>query len=234
VRSSTRASDGEQAARDPTQLSRCQGIFPRYKDDGGLGRTQGAAVDCQAWRWSSRSRTQLGIASKEDSERYGIAEFNQSAGESVFEFLEEWTADGADRLWIDLERRLQDASTPRHRSRYGWARGRYGTAGSSSRATRSFPTAPATRRRCHRTRCRWATRTSSIVGVRDVPVLEPRGARRKGIAAVWTRRRGRLVSNAAVAVDQALPLRVRARRAVRPPCSPGARRARDSARGRRC
>ena len=78
-------------------------IFPRYKTMRGYSVERKGGWDCHGLPVEIEVEKQLGITSKEDIERYGIAEFNARCRESVFTFLEEW-----DRLterigfWIDL------------------------------------------------------------------------------------------------------------------------------------
>ena len=79
-------------------------IFPRYSTMRGYSVERKGGWDCHGLPVEIAVEEKLGFKSKEDIERYGIAEFNQQCRESVFEFLEDW-----DRLterigfWVDLE-----------------------------------------------------------------------------------------------------------------------------------
>ena len=63
-----------------------------------------AGWDCHGLPVELEVERQLGIRSKEEIERYGIAEFNQQCRESVFSYVEEWNR-LTERIgfWIDLE-----------------------------------------------------------------------------------------------------------------------------------
>src|SRR6266852_1170139 len=65
-------------------------VFPRYKTMCGYSVDRKGGWDCHGLPVEIEVEKQLGIASKEDIERYGIAEFNQRCRESVFEVLVEW------------------------------------------------------------------------------------------------------------------------------------------------
>src|SRR4051794_23371998 len=60
--------------------------------------------DCHGLPVEIAVEQKLGFHNKHDIERYGIAEFNAQCRESVFEFLEDWTA-LTERIgyWVDLE-----------------------------------------------------------------------------------------------------------------------------------
>src|SRR3954451_16129173 len=79
-------------------------VFPRFRTMRGYHVTRKAGWDCHGLPVEIAVEQKLGFHSKEDIERYGIAEFNQVCRDSVFEFLEDW-----DRLterigfWIDLD-----------------------------------------------------------------------------------------------------------------------------------
>nr|MBA3865855.1 isoleucine--tRNA ligase [Solirubrobacterales bacterium] len=79
-------------------------IYPRYKTMCGYRVPRKAGWDCHGLPVELEVEKQLGIASKQEIEEFGIAEFNQRCRESVFEYVEEW-----DRLterigfWIDLD-----------------------------------------------------------------------------------------------------------------------------------
>jgi isoleucyl-tRNA synthetase len=79
-------------------------VYPRYKTMRGYRVPRKAGWDCHGLPVELEVEKQLGIASKQEIEEFGIAEFNQRCRESVFEYVEEW-----DRLterigfWIDLD-----------------------------------------------------------------------------------------------------------------------------------
>ena len=79
-------------------------IYPRYKTMRGYHVARKAGWDCHGLPVEIAVEQQLGLKSKADIERFGIAEFNRRCRESVFEFLEDW-----DRLterigfWVDLD-----------------------------------------------------------------------------------------------------------------------------------
>jgi isoleucyl-tRNA synthetase len=79
-------------------------VYPRYKTMRGYLVPRKAGWDCHGLPVELEVERQLGIASKQEIEELGIAEFNRRCRESVFEYVEEW-----DRLterigfWIDLD-----------------------------------------------------------------------------------------------------------------------------------
>ena len=79
-------------------------IFPRYQTMRGRFVERKGGWDCHGLPVEIAVEQKLGFTSKDDIERYGIAEFNQQCRESVFEFLEDWTA-LTERIgyWVDLE-----------------------------------------------------------------------------------------------------------------------------------
>jgi isoleucyl-tRNA synthetase len=79
-------------------------IFPRYKTMQGFYSYRKGGWDCHGLPVEIAVQNQLGIENKQQIEDYGIAEFNQKCRESVFEFLEDWTA-LTERIgyWVDLE-----------------------------------------------------------------------------------------------------------------------------------
>ena len=79
-------------------------IFPRYQTMLGRYVERKGGWDCHGLPVEIAVEQKLGFTSKDDIERYGIAEFNQQCRESVFEFLEDWNA-LTERIgyWVDLE-----------------------------------------------------------------------------------------------------------------------------------
>jgi isoleucyl-tRNA synthetase len=79
-------------------------VFPRYKTMRGHLVHRKGGWDCHGLPVELEIERQLGISSKDDIEKYGIAEFNARCRESVLTYVEEW-----DRLterigfWIDTD-----------------------------------------------------------------------------------------------------------------------------------
>src|SRR5947208_13977096 len=65
-------------------------VFPRYKTMRGHVVHRKAGWDCHGLPVELEIERELGIASKEDIERYGVAEFNARCRESVFAYIDEW------------------------------------------------------------------------------------------------------------------------------------------------
>ena len=125
-------------------------IFPRYKTMRGYYVDRKGGWDCHGLPVEIAVEQKLGFDSKQDIERYGIAEFNAQCRESVFEFLEDWTR-LTERIgyWVDLDDPYRTLDTPTS-SRSGGRSSSCGTRTCSTRATRSSPTARATAPRCPR------------------------------------------------------------------------------------
>ena len=187
-------------------------IFPRYKTMRGYSVERKGGWDCHGLPVEIEVEKQLGIKSKEDIERYGIAEFNAQCRESVFTFLEEW-----DRLtarigyWVDLgdAYRTLDAS---YIESVWWALRQIWDRGLLSEGHKVVPYCP---------RCGTALSSHEVAqGYQDV--VDPSVYVRLGVRdaaapledgdelLVWTTTPWTLVSNAAVAVDPGLTY-VRAR-----------------------
>ena len=79
-------------------------VYPRYRTMRGYRVPRKAGWDCHGLPVELEVEKQLGIASKQEIEEYGIAEFNQRCRESVFEYVEEWNR-LTERIgfWIDLD-----------------------------------------------------------------------------------------------------------------------------------
>jgi len=79
-------------------------VFPRYQTMRGRLVHRKAGWDCHGLPVELEIERELGISSKADIERYGVAEFNARCRESVLTYVEEW-----DRLterigfWIDTD-----------------------------------------------------------------------------------------------------------------------------------
>jgi isoleucyl-tRNA synthetase len=79
-------------------------IYPRYRSMCGYRVPRKAGWDCHGLPVEIEVEKQLGIASKQEIEEYGIDKFNARCRESVFEYVEEWNR-LTERIgfWIDLD-----------------------------------------------------------------------------------------------------------------------------------
>jgi isoleucyl-tRNA synthetase len=79
-------------------------IFPRYQTMRGRYVERKGGWDCHGLAVEIAVEQKLGFHSKDDIERYGVAEFNRECRASVLEFLEDWDA-LTERIgyWVDLE-----------------------------------------------------------------------------------------------------------------------------------
>ncbi len=79
-------------------------VYPRYRSMCGYRVPRKAGWDCHGLPVEIEVEKQLGIASKQEIEDYGIDKFNQRCRESVFEYVEEWNR-LTERIgfWIDLD-----------------------------------------------------------------------------------------------------------------------------------
>lgn len=181
-------------------------IFPRYKTMQGFHATRKGGWDCHGLPVEIAVEQKLGFTQKSDIERYGIAEFNRQCRESVFEFLEDWTA-MTERIgyWVDLDDPYRTLDTDYIESVW-WALGELWKKELLYEGHKVVPYCP-----------RDGTALSShevAQGYQDVedpsiyvrfPVTQPAGALREGdTLLVWTTTPWTLVSNAAVAVDPEL------------------------------
>jgi isoleucyl-tRNA synthetase len=80
-------------------------IFPRYQTMRGRNVERKGGWDCHGLAVEIAVEQKLGFHSKDDIERYGVAEFNRECRASVLEFLEDWDA-LTERIgyWVDLEK----------------------------------------------------------------------------------------------------------------------------------
>jgi isoleucyl-tRNA synthetase len=174
-------------------------IFPRYKTMRGYAVERKGGWDCHGLPVELAVEQELGFKSKDDIERYGIAEFNARCRESVFTYLEEW-----DRLterigfWIDLENAYRTLDEDYVESVW-WALKAIWSKGLLSEGSKVVPYCP---------RCGTALSSHELGqpgAYRDVvdPSVYVRFPLRDGSAdlLVWTTTPWTLVSNAAVAVD---------------------------------
>jgi isoleucyl-tRNA synthetase len=187
-------------------------IFPRYKTMCGYYVPRKAGWDCHGLPVELEVERQLGITSKEEIERYGIAEFNRKCRESVFSYVEEWNR-LTERIgfWIDLDDAYVTLANEYIESVW-WSLRRIWDEDLLYEAHKVVPYCP-----------RDETSLSShevALGYRDVvdpsiyvrfPATKPTGPLAEGDSLlIWTTTPWTLVSNAAVAVDPDLTY-VRAR-----------------------
>jgi isoleucyl-tRNA synthetase len=172
-------------------------VFPRYKTMRGHLVHRKAGWDCHGLPVELEIERQLGISSKADIERYGIAEFNQRCRESVFAYIDEW-----DRLterigfWIDTDDAYVTLSNDYIESVW-WSLKEVWKKGLLAEGQRVVPYCP---------RCGTALSSHEVaLGYRDVvdpsvfvrfPVSGEEGVSLLG----WTTTPWTLVSNAALAV----------------------------------
>jgi isoleucyl-tRNA synthetase len=189
-------------------------IFPRYKTMQGFYVERKGGWDCHGLPVELAVEEELGFTSKDDIERYGIAEFNAKCRESVFTYVEEW-ARLTERIgyWVDLDeayRTLDDS----YIESVWWALKTIWEKGLLYEGHKVVPYCP---------RCGTALSSHELGqpgAYKDVidpsvyvrfPVTRPAGPLRDGDELlIWTTTPWTLVSNAAVAVDPALTY-VRAR-----------------------
>src|SRR4051812_2867553 len=178
-------------------------IFPRYQTMLGKYVERKGGWDCHGLPVEIAVEQKLGFHHKDDIERYGIAEFNQQCRESVFEFLEDWTA-LTERIgyWVDLEHPYRTLD-PTYIESVWWA---LKTMWDRDLLFEGHKVVP------YCVRCGTALSSHEVAqGYEDVedpsvyvklPVSRPTGALREGdVLLVWTTTPWTLVSNAAVAVD---------------------------------
>src|SRR3954467_15564953 len=79
-------------------------IFPPHKTMSGYHVERKGGWDTHGLPVEIAVEQKLGFTSKDDIDRYGIAEFNRQCRESVFEYLEDWQA-LTERIgfWVDLD-----------------------------------------------------------------------------------------------------------------------------------
>jgi isoleucyl-tRNA synthetase len=79
-------------------------VFPRYKTMKGHLVHRKAGWDCHGLPVELEIERELGISSKDDIERYGVAEFNARCRESVLRYVDEWNR-LTERIafWIDTD-----------------------------------------------------------------------------------------------------------------------------------
>jgi isoleucyl-tRNA synthetase len=181
-------------------------IYPRFKTMRGFYVPRKGGWDCHGLPVEIAVEQQLGIASKEEIEAYGIAEFNAKCRESVFEFLEDWNR-LTERIgfWLDLDDAYRTLDTTYVESVW-WALRQIWDKGLLYEGHKVVPYCP---------RCGTALSSHEVaMGYRDVtdpsvyvrfPVAEDGGVVQAGDELLaWTTTPWTLASNAALAVDPEL------------------------------
>jgi isoleucyl-tRNA synthetase len=178
-------------------------VFPRYKTMTGHYVERKAGWDTHGLPVEIAVEQQLGFKSKEDIERYGIAEFNRKCREAVLEHLSDWRA-LTERIayWVDLDDAYYTFE-PAYIESVWWA---LKTMWDRELLYEGHKVVP------YCARCGTALSSHEVAqGYKDVedpsiyvrfPVVEPAGALREGDQLVaWTTTPWTLASNAALAVD---------------------------------
>jgi isoleucyl-tRNA synthetase len=181
-------------------------IYPRFQTMRGRYVERKGGWDCHGLPVEIAVEQQLGFHSKEDIERYGIAEFNAKCREAVFEYLAEWNR-LTERIafWVDLEDAYRTLDNEYIESVW-WALRRLHDKGLLYEGHKVVP---------YCARCGTALSSHEVAqGYKDVedpsvyvrfPVTQPVGPLRDGDELlVWTTTPWTLVSNAAVAIDPEL------------------------------
>ncbi|MET0818968.1 MAG: isoleucine--tRNA ligase [Solirubrobacteraceae bacterium] len=181
-------------------------VFPRYKTMTGHFVERKAGWDTHGLPVEIAVEQRLGFTSKEDIERYGIAEFNAECRKAVLEHLEDWKA-LTERIgyWVDLDEAYYTFD-PRYIESVWWA---LKTMWDRDLLFEGHKVVP------YCARCGTALSSHEVAqGYEDVedpsvyvrfPIVEGAGALRPGdTLLVWTTTPWTLVTNAAVAVDPEL------------------------------
>ena len=181
-------------------------VFPRYKTMTGHYVERKGGWDTHGLPVEIAVEQKLGFTSKEDIERYGIAEFNRQCREAVLEHLEDWQA-LTERIayWVDLDEAYYTLE-PSYIESVWWA---LKTMWDRDLLYEGHKVVP------YCARCGTALSSHEVAqGYRDVedpsvyvrlPITKPAGALREGdTLLVWTTTPWTLVTNAAVAVDPEL------------------------------
>jgi isoleucyl-tRNA synthetase len=189
-------------------------IFPRFKTMRGYYVERKGGWDCHGLPVELAVEAQLGMTSKDDIERYGIAEFNELCRQNVLSNVEDWNR-LTERIghWIDLDDAYRTLDTDYVESVW-WA---LKTIHGKGLLYEKFKVVPY----CPRDQTTLSSHELGQPGVyQDVldpsvyvrlPVVDDHGAAHAGDALViWTTTPWTLVSNAAVAIDPELTY-VRAR-----------------------
>ncbi|HEX8207314.1 MAG TPA: isoleucine--tRNA ligase [Solirubrobacteraceae bacterium] len=181
-------------------------IYPRFKTMRGHYVERKAGWDTHGLPVEIAVQKKLGIENKKEIEEYGIAEFNQQCRESVFEYLEDWTA-LTERIgfWVDLDDAYRTLD-PTYVESVWWALKQIYEKGLLYEGHKVVPYCPGcgTALSSHEVALGYRTVSDPSVYVR-FPVVEDGGPLQRGDdLLVWTTTPWTLVSNAAVAVDPEL------------------------------
>jgi isoleucyl-tRNA synthetase len=179
-------------------------IFPRYKTMCGHYVERKGGWDCHGLAVELALEAELGFTSKDDIERFGIAEFNARAREKVMSHVGDWT-ELVERIghWIDIEHAYKTMD-PEYVESVWWALKTIHEKGLLYEKLKVVPY-------CPRDQVTLSSHELGQPGVyQDVldpsvyvrlPVREPHGPLEAGDELlVWTTTPWTLVSNAAVAV----------------------------------
>ena len=88
-------------------------VFPRFQTMRGRRVERKGGWDCHGLPVELAVEAELGFTSKDDIEKFGIAEFNQRCRDSVFRHVEEWNR-LTERIgfWIDLDDAYRTLDAP--------------------------------------------------------------------------------------------------------------------------
>jgi isoleucyl-tRNA synthetase len=175
-------------------------VFPRYRTMRGYYVERKGGWDCHGLPVELAVEAELGFKSKEDIERYGIAEFNERCRAKVLSHVEDWNR-LTERIgfWIDLDDAYRTLD-PSYVDSVWWALSTIHEKGLLFEKLKVVPYCP---------RCGTAL-SSHELGQPDVyrDVLDPSVyvifPSERGKLVIWTTTPWTLVSNAAVAVDPEL------------------------------
>jgi isoleucyl-tRNA synthetase len=183
-------------------------IFPRYRTMSGFFVERKGGWDCHGLPVELALEAELGFTSKDDIERFGIAEFNARCREKVLSHVEDWNR-LTERIgfWIDLEDAYRTLD-PDYVESVWWALKTIHDRGLLYEKLKVVPYCPRDQ----------VTLSSHELGQPDVyldvvdpsiyvrlPVKDPQPPLQSGDELlIWTTTPWTLVSNAAVAVDPEL------------------------------
>ncbi len=172
-------------------------IFPRYKTMCGFYVERKGGWDCHGLPVELAAEAELGISSKEDIERFGIAEFNARCREMVLSHVEDWNR-LTERIgfWIDLDDAYRTLD-PAYIESVWWALKQIHEHGLLYEKLKVVP---------YCTRCGTALSSHELGqpgAYQDVvdPSVYVKLPSERGTLVIWTTTPWTLVSNAAVAVD---------------------------------
>ena len=187
-------------------------IFPRFQTMRGKYVERKGGWDCHGLPVEIAVEKELGLATKDEIEAYGIAEFNQKCRESVFTYLENWQRlTERIAMWVNLDDAYRTLDTTYIESVW-WALKQIWNKDLLYEGHKVVPYCP---------RCGTSLSSHEVAqGYRDVidpsvyvrfPVIDPDGPLKDGDELiVWTTTPWTRVSNAAVAVDPGLTYVARA------------------------